>query len=86
MTEKYLYQYKNITTTEILVDLEKEKVKIKNLTNDLLLTAFGENQNPTLDDFEELLESRCFPKDRDYRKWHLEELGLSFYDPYAIVS
>lgn len=86
MVEKYEYRNGSKVTTEIWVDLSKNKVKIKNHTRELLDTAFGCVKHPTVEDFEDLLESRCFPRTRRHVDWCLKELGLDFYDPYAIVD
>ena len=51
-----------------------------------LACAFGRNENPDYKDYEEFLESRCFPRTRDKMKIMLEELNLPFYDPFLIVQ
>ena len=37
-------------------------------------------------DYEEFLESRCFPRSRDKMKIILRDLGLPFYDPFLIIQ
>lgn len=32
------------------------------------------------------MESRCFPRTRDYLKWVLRDLGLDCYEPLAIIK
>ena len=48
--------------------------------------AFGVNQLPTYEEYEEFLESRCFPKTRDKIKLELKRLDLPFYDPLMIIE
>ena len=72
--------------TQILVDFIHEKVEIRNTTDKIMLRAFGININPTWEDFMEFLEDRCFPRTRAHMKLVLEDLGLDFYDPLAIVE
>lgn len=69
----------------ITADYATQTVKVENLTDSLLDTAFGVNKNPTWKDFENFLEERCFPRTRNYMKWILEDLGLQFYDPLLII-
>lgn len=80
------YMYKQKICTLIDVDDVKRIVKIKNYNSNILFTAFGVNQNPSYDDYMELLESRCFPRTRDKMKLILNELNIPFYDPYMIVE
>lgn len=85
MVQTYRYWNKEQLSTEITVDTEKKTVQIKNYTNHMIFRAFGVKEHPTYQDFERFLESRCFPRNRDHMKWHLEELGLDFYNPALIV-
>ncbi len=36
--------------------------------------------------YNEFLESRCFPRTRDKMKLVLRDLGIPFYDPYLIIQ
>jgi len=72
--------------TVIDVDDKIKAVRIKNYTNDYLKCAFGKNVEPSYEDYEEFLESRCFPRTGDKMKIRLEELGLPFYDPMLIIE
>ena len=38
------------------------------------------------EEYEEFLESRCFPRQRDKIKLVLEDLNLPFYDPFMIIE
>lgn len=72
--------------TQILVDFKREKIEIVNTTDDIIHRAFGIKAKPTWEDFMEFLEDRCFPRTRAHMKLVLEDLGLDFYDPLAIVE
>ena len=80
------YKNKERRTTKIEVDYRNNSVKIENYSDFPLELAFGVNKHPTMEDFEEFLESRCFPRTRDGMKLHLRELGLDYYDPYEICK
>ena len=71
--------------TKICADKAARTLAIENHTADVLRTAFGVNQNPTWDDLQQFLESRCVPRQRDGLRYYLAELGLEKYDPLEIV-
>ena len=48
--------------------------------------AFGTVEDPDYNDYQEFLESRCFPESRDKMKLILKDLGLPFYDPIMIIE
>ena len=81
---RYLNQ--NRLCTIIDVNDREQWVKIKNYVTDPLYRAFGRNEHPTYEEYEEFLESRCFPRTRDKMKILLEELNLPFYDPLMIIQ
>ena len=72
--------------TQILVDFKRERIEIINTTEDTIHRAFGIKAKPTWEDFMEFLEERCFPRTREHMRLILEDLGLDFYDPMAIVE
>ena len=72
--------------TVILINFKDKKIAIENETDDILHRAFGIKARPTWEDFEEFLESRCFPRTREKLRLVLEDIGLDFYDPLAIVE
>lgn len=80
------YMYKNKKCTLIDVDEIHQKIWIKNYVSNILFKAFGANTNPTYEDYEEFLKSRCFPETRDKMKIQLDALGLPFYDPMLIIE
>ena len=80
----YMNQQKICTIIDVN-DIKRE-IKIKNYTKNIMYRAFGVNENPTYDDYEEFLRSRCFPETRDKLKLVLADLNLPFYDPFLIIK
>ena len=80
------YMCGNEICTVIDVDELNRKVEIKNFTSNFLYKAFGNNETPDFEQYEEFLEIRCFPKERDKMKLILQDLGLPFYDPLLIIE
>ena len=73
--------------TEIDVDFLNEKVSIKNHTSEILDRAFGVNEEPDMEDFNEFIKDRCFPETRDHLDWTLKLHGIeSGYDPLIIAQ
>ncbi len=80
------YMYKNTVCTVIDVDEINRRVAIRNYTDSPLFRAFGVNPEPSYEDYEAFLESRCFPKTRDKLPLELKKLGIPFYDPILIIG
>lgn len=80
------YMYKEDVCTLIDVNEGKQIVKIKNYTNKIQFRAFGVNETPSFQDYEDFLKSRCFPETRDKMKLILRDLNLPFYDPLMIIE
>lgn len=80
------YMYKDKKCTLIDVDEMNRRLFIKNYTSSIMLCAFGANQKPDYDDYEEFLKSRCFPETRDKIKIELSALNIPFYDPMLIIE
>ncbi len=83
---RLLYYYRNMLCTLIDVNDRIQQVRIKNFTRWPQFRAFGINQEPTYEDYQEFLRSRCFPESRDKLKLELRKLGLPFYDPLLIIE
>lgn len=79
------YMYKNRKCTLIDVDESRQIVRIKNYVRNLQFRAFGIVEEPSMEEYREFLESRCFPAERDKMKLILEDLDLPFYDPLMII-
>ena len=80
------YMFENMVCTIIDVDESERKVRIKNYIDNPQFRAFGINTEPSFEDYEEFLESRCFPRTRDKLKLELQRIGVPFYDPLLIVE
>ncbi len=80
------YMYKEKVCTIIDVDERHREVQIKNFTDKPMFRAFGILEKPSFENYEEWLESRCFPRERDKMKLMLRELDIPFYDPMLIVE
>jgi putative transcriptional regulator len=78
--------FKEEVCTLIDVDEKNRKVEIYNYTNDLIFRAFGKNEDPSYDEYQGFIESRCFPKNRDNLKVYLRELDIPFYEPLMIIE
>lgn len=72
--------------TVIYVDFLDEKIVVQNRTSDIFDRAFGVVENPTWEDFQEFLASRCFPRTRSHVKDILRGIGVDSYDPLAIAE
>lgn len=80
------YMYRQEVCTIIDVDERERRVHVYNYTNDIAFRAFGRVKTPTFEQYEEFLESRCFPRTRDKMKLVLREMELPFYDPMLIIE
>ena len=80
------YYHRSLVCTVIDVDEPRRTVTIHNYIDDPLYRAFGRNTEPSYEEYEEFLESRCFPRSRDKMKLQLRELDLPFYDPLMIIE
>lgn len=80
------YMFKNEVCTIIDVDEKNQVIELHNYTKHNLFRAFGVNLEPTYEDYEEFLRSRCFPESRDKLKLVLNDLDLPFYDPMLIIE
>ncbi|MBR5974368.1 MAG: helix-turn-helix domain-containing protein [Clostridiales bacterium] len=80
------YMYEDTVCTVIDVDEPRRIVRIRNYIDDPLFRAFGKNTEPSFEDYEEFLKSRCFPESRDKIKLELDRLGIPFYDPIMIIE
>ena len=80
------YYYKNEVCSIIDVDERKHLIHVIDYTRDDMLKAFGKTTEITYEMYEEFLESRCFPKERDKMKMKLRELDLPFFDPMMIIE
>ena len=80
------YYYRNLVCSIIDVNEAKRTVSVRNYIGDPQYRAFGINTEPSYEDYQAFLESRCFPRSRDKMKLQLKELDLPFYDPIMIIE
>lgn len=80
------YMYRQNACTMIDVNEMTREIRIKNFTNHIMFRAFGAEENPDFEMYEEFLRSRCFPESRDKMKLILRDLNLPFYDPFMIIE
>lgn len=89
-TEDYVvrldYMFKQTVCSTIYIDYINQKVQVINRTDDILHRAFGINEAPTWEDFEDFLRSRCFPESRANKKALIKQLNLSYFDPLQIIE
>ena len=86
VTMRMRFMHVNTLCTIIDIDFMHRQIYITNLTNDNIHRAFGVVKNPTWEDFEFFIESRCVPKSRSNIKSVLRDLGVSSYDPLQIIE
>lgn len=79
------YYNSDILCTKICADKTAKRLAIKNEVDDILLTAFGVEENPKWNDYIDFLHERCIPQTRDGIQFYLKELGLETYDPIKII-
>ena len=72
--------------TLIYADRTAQDLLAENYTDQVVKTAFGKNPVPSWTDLESFLEERCIPRQRAGLREYLETLGLSEYDPIAIIQ
>ena len=80
------YMYKDMVCTIIDIDEVSREIEIHNYTDNIQYRAFGINAEPSFEDYEEFIESRCIPRTRDKLKLELDRLGIPFYDPVLIIE
>ncbi len=72
--------------TRIAADYDSFTVCAENFTSSWLWTAFGNNTDPSWEDYLYFLEDRCVPRTRDGLRYYLEALGLDSYEPLEIIK
>ncbi len=83
---RLFYMYEDMVCTIIDIDEVSREVRIQNYTDNVQYRAFGVVTEPTFEDYEEFIESRCMPRTRDKLKLELDHLGVPFYDPILIIE
>lgn len=83
---KFEFYDKETLCTQIYADYTDETLSVKNTTDNIVKTAFGKNETPTWDDFQNFLEERCVPKSRSGIREYLETIGVEEYEPLEIIK
>ena len=82
-----LFYYDDKTLcTKIAADYTEKSICVENFVPNVLRTAFGNNQEPTWEDYLLFLEERCIPKSRAGLRQYLDEIGVDEYDPFEIIK
>lgn len=82
-----LFYYDDKTLcTKIAADYIEKSICIENVTSHVLRTAFGNNQEPTWEDYLLFLEERCIPRSRAGLREYLETIGVDQYEPLEIIK
>ena len=77
---------RKILCTKIIADFTDETLSVENTTENIVKTAFGKNEAPTWEDFQNFLEERCVPRSRSGIREYLEAIGVEEYDPLEIIK
>lgn len=72
--------------TKIAADYNEKTICAENFVTNVLRTAFGNNQEPTWEDYLLFLEERCIPKSRAGLRDYLAEIGVDAFDPLEIIK
>ena len=83
---RFQYMCRDTVVADVNVNRRDRSVSCVNYTEDITLRPFGRRATPTMEDFADFLESRCFPRERRNREQLLADLGLKDYVPLSIVE
>ena len=72
--------------TSICADFTDKTLVVENYTDNIVKTAFGNNECPDWNDFMSFLEERCLPKSRAGIREYLEAIDVSEYAPMEIIK
>jgi len=76
----------DILCTKICADFTDKTILAENFTDNIVKTAFGNNQAPTWAEFESFLEERCVPESRSGIREYLEAINVESYEPLKIIG
>lgn len=80
------YYDRSTLCTEICADFTDKTISVRNVTDNLIKTAFGKNEKPSWKDFQVFLEERCVPRNRSGIREYLEAVGVEEYEPIKIIE
>ncbi len=79
------YEHEKLCT-KIYADFSDKTIVIENFVEFFLKKAFGNNNEPSWEDFLNFLEDRCVPRTRCGLREYLEAIGVDEYDPLEIIK
>ena len=85
-TVRLLYMSKDKVMTVIDINDKEEKIKIKNFTDKIVFRAFGINESPDWNNYQEFLEDRCVSRTRYNIDEILKDMGMTEYNPFEFVK
>ena len=68
VTLRMTYMWRQTPCSVIDVDFLRQRLTVRNMTDDMLHRAFGVNQSPTWEDLDLFLRERCFSESRGMRR------------------
>ncbi len=80
------YYTKDTLCTKICADYDTFEICAENYTRSITKTAFGNNNVPTWEDYENFLKERCIPEERSGLREYLETIGIDEYEPLKIIE
>ena len=83
---QFFYYDGDILCSLVAADFTDQTLCTENYVSDVIKTAFGNNEVPTWNDFQNFLEERCIPRARAGLREYLEALGLDEYNPLEIIK
>jgi len=83
---KLSFYDKDVLCSKIVADFTDKTLSVQNTTEHIVKTAFGNNNVPTWEDFQNFLEERCVPRSRSGIREYLEAIGVDEYNPLAIIK
>lgn len=83
---KFEFYDGEVLCTKIFADFTDETLSVENKTENIVKTAFGKNETPSWQDFQNFLEERCVPKSRSGIREYLETIGVESYKPLEIIK
>lgn len=72
--------------TKIAADYQEKTICVENYVSNVLKTAFGNNHEPTWEDYHFFLEERCIPRSRAGLRYYLDAIGVEEYEPLEIIK
>lgn len=70
----------------IAADETTKKIRVENLVANFLKLPFGNNREPSWEDYLYFLESRCIPRTRAGLREYLETIDIDHYDSVEIIQ